>query len=243
MIKSVLLVFAMEAEAQPLIQALGLKEDVPAKIVGPAPCVTYSGEHQGLAVHVVWNGKCKDHGVDNVGTVPASLSTYLAVLAFKPDVVISAGTCGGFKAQGAAIGDVFLGSAVINHDRRIPLPAFDKYGLGHAALLATPHLQAALGLKSGVVSSGNSLDYTDKCMEIMTGHGAALKEMEAAAIAWACALYKVPLMCVKAVTDIVDGDRPTAEEFLENLHSAAAALQGTLPKVLGFLAGKELQAL
>lgn len=50
-------------------------------------------------------------------------------------------------------------------------------------------------------------------------------------------------MCVKAVTDIVDGDRPTAEEFLENLHSAAAALQGTLPKVLGFLAGKELQAL
>ena len=46
--------------------------------------------------------------------------------------------------QGAAIGDVFLGSAVINHDRRIPLPAFDKYGLGHAALLATPHLQVGL---------------------------------------------------------------------------------------------------
>lgn len=34
-----------------------------------------------------------------MGTVPASLSTYLAVLAFKPDIVISAGTAGGFKSQ------------------------------------------------------------------------------------------------------------------------------------------------
>lgn len=49
--------------------------------------------------------------------------------------------------------------------------------------------------------------------------------------------------CVKAVTDIVDGDRPTAEEFLENLHSAAAALQRTLPQVLDFLAGKTLAQL
>ncbi|KXZ47923.1 hypothetical protein GPECTOR_32g536 [Gonium pectorale] len=233
----------MEAEAQPLIQALGLKEDAPPKIVGPAPCVTFSGEHDGLKVHVVWNGKDRDTGVDNVGTVPASLSTYLAVMAFKPDVVISAGTAGGFKAQGAAIGDVFLGTAVINHDRRIPLPNFDKYGIGYSLCLATPGLQEALSLKQGVVSSGNSLDYTDKCMEIMAQHSVAVKEMEAAAIAWACNLYHVPLMCVKAVTDIVDGDRPTSEEFLENLHAAAAALQGTLPRVLSRLAGRKMSEL
>lgn len=29
------------------------------------------------------------------------------------------------------------------------------------------HPQAALGLKSGLVTSGDSLDYTNKCMEIM----------------------------------------------------------------------------
>lgn len=69
------------------------------RLMGPAPCVTFSGTHNGLQVHVVWNGKDRDTGVDNVGTVPASLSTYLAVLAFKPDIVISAGTSGGFKAQ------------------------------------------------------------------------------------------------------------------------------------------------
>lgn len=69
------------------------------RIVGPAPCVTYSGTYKGLNVHVVWNGKDRETGVDNVGTVPASLATYLSLLAFKPDVVISAGTAGGFKAQ------------------------------------------------------------------------------------------------------------------------------------------------
>lgn len=37
--------------------------------------------------------------VDNVGTVPAALSTYLAAQAFKPDIIISAGTAGGFKAM------------------------------------------------------------------------------------------------------------------------------------------------
>lgn len=33
--------------------------------------------------------------------------------------------------------------------------------------------------------------------------------MEAAAVAWAAGLFNTPMFCVKAVTDIVDGDRPT----------------------------------
>lgn len=32
-------------------------------------------------------------------TVPASLSTYLACQTFNPDLIISAGTAGGFKAR------------------------------------------------------------------------------------------------------------------------------------------------
>ena len=62
------------------------------------------------------------HGVDNVGTVPAAVTAYLAVHEFKPDLVISIGTAGGFQAKGAAIGDVFLATAFANHDRRIPIP-------------------------------------------------------------------------------------------------------------------------
>ena len=52
-----------------------------------------------LSVNLVWNGKCAINGVDNVGTVAASLATYLAIQAINPDLVISAGTAGGFKSQ------------------------------------------------------------------------------------------------------------------------------------------------
>jgi nucleoside phosphorylase len=67
-------------------------------------------------------GKDSEHSVDNVGTVPAALSTYLACQRFQPDLIISVGTAGGFQSQGAAIGDVFLGTTIVNHDRRIPIP-------------------------------------------------------------------------------------------------------------------------
>lgn len=67
-------------------------------------------------------GKDAEHSVDNVGTVPAALSTYLACQQYKPDLIISVGTAGGFKAQGAGIGDVFVGTTTVNHDRRIPIP-------------------------------------------------------------------------------------------------------------------------
>ena len=41
----------------------------------------------------------------------------------------------------------------------------------------------------------------------------------------AAALHGTPLLALKSVTDIVDGDRPAQEEFLENLATAARALQ------------------
>ena len=60
--------------------------------------------------------------MDNVGTVPAALTAYLAIQAFRPDIVISAGTAGGFRSRGAAIADVFVSTGMVNHDRRIPIP-------------------------------------------------------------------------------------------------------------------------
>lgn len=36
-------------------------------------------------------------GVESVGTVPASLVTYASILAIQPDLIINAGTAGGFK--------------------------------------------------------------------------------------------------------------------------------------------------
>jgi hypothetical protein len=38
------------------------------RIPGPAPCVTYSGEHAGMQVHIIWTGRDIEHGVDLIGT-------------------------------------------------------------------------------------------------------------------------------------------------------------------------------
>ena len=81
-----------------------------------------SREDQNTSRVLFHAGKDAEHGVDNVGTVPAALSVYLACQQFKPDLIISVGTAGGFRAQGAAIGDVFVGTTTVNHDRRIPIP-------------------------------------------------------------------------------------------------------------------------
>jgi 5'-methylthioadenosine nucleosidase len=51
-----------------------------------------------------------------------ALRQTLQLQAFKPDLLISAGTAGGFKAQGGAIGNVYISKAVMHHDRRIPIP-------------------------------------------------------------------------------------------------------------------------
>ena len=70
---------------------------------------------------------------------------------------------------------------------------------------------------------------------------ASVKDMEAAAIAWVAELSSTPFFSLKVVTDIVDGDRPTHEEFLENLSSAASVLQKKLPEVIDFVIENFLQ--
>ena len=57
----------------------------------------------------------------------------------------------------------------------LTLQGFDKYGIGAHSAVPTPNLQRELGLKAGVVTSGNSLDYTTEDMALMVENGAAVK--------------------------------------------------------------------
>ncbi|KAK9797080.1 hypothetical protein WJX73_005059 [Symbiochloris irregularis] len=233
----------MEQEAAPLISGLGLSKDDPSVVPKPAPCISYTGTYSGLEVTVVCNGRCSVHSVDNVGTVPAAVAAYLAVQAVQPDLLINAGTAGGFKARGAGIGDIYVSSKTVNHDRRIPLSGFDMYG--HWAIESTPapNLVKALNLKAGVVSSGNSMDFVQADLDNMEKQGAAVKEMEAAGIAWSAHLFGTPFFALKSITDIVDGGRVAQEEFMENLATAAKALHDTLGPVLEFVASKDVSEL
>lgn len=99
--------------------------------------------------------------------------------------------------------------------------------MGGQASTTSPNraITSVVTAQEGIVSSGNSLDYSKEDWDQLHDIGAAVKEMEAAGISWVAHLHGVPFLALKSITDIVDGDRPAQEEFLENLHSAAKALQ------------------
>ena len=168
-INNILFVFAMEAEAEPFRTHLGLQ---PIENILPnSPCVLYSGSYKGATVTVAMNGKCPTFGVDNVGTTPASLTTFLAINQVHPDIVINAGTAGGFKRKTATIGDCFLSTTVKFHDRRIPIPGFTEYGIGSYSSVACPNMVQSLKLKTGVVSTSNSLDHCDADDKLLLENG------------------------------------------------------------------------
>jgi hypothetical protein len=60
-----------------------------------------------------------------------------------------------------------------------------------------------------VVSTGNSLDCSPTDEPILKANEAAVKDMEGAAIAYTAQLMATPLIAIKSVTDIVDGEHPT----------------------------------
>lgn len=241
-INTVMVVIAMQAEALPLVETLQLVEDDDVATIFPkgAPWKKYSGELGGLNVHIVVPGKDKTLGVDSVGTVPSSLLTYAAAAALRPDLIINAGTAGGFQAKGANIGDVYIATEFANHDRRIPIPIFDKYGVGTIEAIPVGKLIKDLKLKEGKLSTGNSLDMSKQDEEYIKANDATVKDMEGAALAYVADMLAIPLISVKAVTDIVDGDKPTVEEFLENMSMAASALSKTVPLVLKYVIGKSM---
>uniref|UniRef100_M4D2M2 Nucleoside phosphorylase domain-containing protein n=1 Tax=Brassica campestris TaxID=3711 RepID=M4D2M2_BRACM len=245
-ISTVVFVIAMQAEAQPLVNKFGLSETSDSPLGKGLPWVLYHGLHKDLRIYVVCPGKDAASGIariDSVGTVPASLITFASIQALQPDILINAGTCGAFKVKGANIGDVFLVSDVVFHDRRIPIPMFDLYGVGLRQAFSTPNLLKELNLKIGRLSTGDSLDMSTQDESLIIANDATLKDMEGAAVAYVAELLKVPVIFLKAVTDLIDGDKPTAEEFLQNLAVVTSALEETATKVINFIHGKTLSDL
>ncbi|XP_022952472.1 5'-methylthioadenosine/S-adenosylhomocysteine nucleosidase 2-like [Cucurbita moschata] len=237
-ISSILIIIAMQTEALPLVEKFQLSEDHNSVFPKEVPWVRYHGVYKDLQINLIWPGKDSALGVDSVGTISASLVTYASIQALQPDLIINAGTAGGFKAKGASIGDVFLVSECAFHDRRIPIPVFDLYGVGLKQTLKTPNLLAGLDLKVGKLSTGDSLDMSMQDEASIIANDATVKDMEGAAVAYVADMFKVPAIFVKAVTDIVDGEKPTAEEFLQNLATVSAALDEAVTQVIHFISGK-----
>ncbi|KAL1801781.1 hypothetical protein ACET3Z_030428 [Daucus carota] len=237
-ISTIAIIMAMQTEALPLIDKFHLSLALDSLFPNGVPWVRYHGTYNDLYINIVLPGKDVVLGVDNVGTVCASLITYASIQALQPDLIINAGTAGGFKAKGACIGDVFLVSEVAFHDRRIPIPLFDLYGVSQRQAFSTPNMSKDIKLKAGKLSTGDSMDMCPMDESSIIANDATLKDMEGAAVAYVADLLKIPAIFMKAVTDIVDGEKPTSEEYLENLSAVTAGLGEAVSQVVYYLDGK-----
>lgn len=185
-------------------------------------------------VVIAVNGVDSRHGVDLVGTEPAVMTTTAVIDAFGPDLVVSAGTAGGWQRAGAAVGDVYVSwPHVVRHDRRIDIDGLREYGIGrHEVWHGAPALADHLGARLGVVTTGNSLDESDTDREWILALDGEVKEMEAAAVAWVCELHNTSFVAVKTITDLVDHPTPTGEQFLANLRTASERLAAVVPELV-----------
>lgn len=230
----ILIIMAMREEAWPSIKGLSLKSK---GLLNPIfDFELFEGTYQNASIFLVLNGKCKEFAIDHIGPQISTLSAHLGIEAIDPDIVINAGTAGGFKTDNAKISDVYLSYPyVCYHDRRINLPGFKEYGIGRYQCITSKTIANDLGLRTGVISTGSSLDYTQKDLEVIKSYNGVVKDMEAAAIAWVAQIHSKPFLAIKAITDIVDGDKPTEEEFLQNLKSASVTLSEKMDKVVEWI--------
>ncbi len=230
-------VIAMQSEAQLLINKLNLTED--NNFAPGLPMRAWFGKLNNSGIIITVNGKDNDTALDLIGTQAATLTTHLAIEYFKPNMIISAGTAGGFSHKGAQIGDVYLSfPRVVFHDHRINIPGWDNMGKGLFNCWDTREMATILNLKTGIVSTGNSLDMLPTDEEYINKLGGEVKEMEAGAVAWVAYLYKIPFFCIKAITDLVDSIHPTSEQFNQNFNLAAGTLTESSISVINFLTRK-----
>ncbi|KAH7657125.1 Methylthioadenosine nucleosidase protein [Dioscorea alata] len=123
------------------------------------------------------------------------------------------------------------------------MQVFDTYGIGARRTCFTPNLIKELNLKVGKLSTGDSLDMTPQDEAAILANDATVKDMEGAAIAYVADLFSIPAIFVKAVTDIIDGEKPTAEEFIQNLVAVTEALDQAVTQVIDFISAKCLSHL
>jgi len=226
---------ALETEAKPTIENLGLS--TPKLLAAPMPFLLHAGTVDDAEIQLVTLGNDPATGVQLVGTQPAAVACDLICRKLKPDVIINAGTAGGFISRGGQIGKLYLcGGPFFFHDRRIALPGYGAYGEGSYQTSNVDTLCEQLGFESGITSSGDSLDMVDADADRIHRFEATAKDMEAAAIAWVTTQHGIPLVALKSITDLVDGEHPTEVEFLANLEAASHSLGEGLIRLVRALA-------
>jgi len=243
-ITKIVILMAMQDEADPIIKELKLN-----------PCEigldhrlnlhTFKGtlQEQNTAAEfelvLVAQGFCRrftECPVSQVGTQAATRATMEICNKLEPQLIITAGTAGGYPLKGAQVGDVFVSTDQISyHNRDIPLPGYEAYGKGNYECLEIPSVTSELNLKSSIISTGDSLRPSDRDEIMIAENKAIIKDMEAAAVAETALLFGVSVLAVKSVTNQIG----LYNDFKPNFQIAIKNLAEKIPEILKRIINKK----
>ena len=146
-----------------------------------------------------------------IATVNAAIQTVEMIRQYKPDVIISSG-CAGGNGDDINLQDVVVSSELAYHDVYCGRAIDDTTIYGQVQGLpprfgVDPYLlEKALltGAKPGLIVTGDWFVDTKEKMREIIGHFPEAKavDMESAAIAHTCYLYKVPFISFRVISDI-----------------------------------------
>ena len=167
------------------------------------------------------------------GKVAAALCAQMLINEYNPQVVVSIGTSGSLSSQIHA-NDVIVATAAIQHDydcSPFGYPRGQQCELGVIEMKADSRFVECAKSKFkdnehvyfGNVLSGDRVivDPAQK-KELLSVFDGLCCEMEAGAIAQACALYNVGFAAVKGVSDGDEDVESAHQEFMENTVSSSA---------------------
>ncbi len=181
---------------------------------------------------LIISGSCPLHGVNRIGP-SINLLALTAIQTFKPDYLINAGFAGGFKKQGAEIGDIYLGSGnVFSHDRFFTEEdAYKNYCEGGFPVSYSEDLAKAMGAKRGQITSSGSMLTTHDELKNMERFGTVVKDMESAALAEVAFLMQVKFVAIKIITDLVDHSECSQAQFNQNYPGLVVRLHEAMSQI------------
>jgi 5'-methylthioadenosine nucleosidase len=240
-VHKIMIIVAMNKEAKPIIEKLNM-ELIPKSLDSHLPAEGYETVTDKGRITLVVSGKCSSHGVDRIGSQGLNLLAWEALKKFEPDVLINAGTGGGFQRNGSQLGDIYLSSESIKYHDRLFFPDmfFLNYGIGSYECLEIPFIAKKMGAKVGVISTGASMLASVQEEKQMADNKAVVKDMEAAGIAEVAQMRGVPFIALKIITDLVDTLDCPQNQFTNNFGMLITRLADKVHELCSMILGENI---
>lgn len=239
-IKKILYIIVMQEEASCLLDNRPFKKD---EIISAKYSNILDSYSDGQIILIV----PKNDPINNTGlfgTEIAFFLTYVGIMEYKPDVVISMGYAGDTGVdEKLPLGAVVIAKEkAVYHRRNMLIEIFSNTCKGNYSLHGAHTMVKDLGYCSHLVGTSNSFVKHD---EVAKEQNIKVVEMELCSVARACSYFKTPCIGVKIISDTSDCDNienldERQNQFLESLKILKEKFYEAFDKVNTYLLNKNI---